>query len=298
MVVPQAAGTEVDWLAREYATHMSAAWRVPVVVENRTGAGGDIGVGQAARAAADGYTLLFTGGSIVLNAVIGKTSYDPVRSFTPVFFGGPSYFTVAVSDKLGVRTVQDLVKLAKDKPGSLNYGSPGNGSVQNLAMELFKREAGIDIVHVPYKTAAAAVADLAGGTIDAIIVSGAQVLSLEEQGRIKVLMTISPERDPRLPDVPTAAESDFRNLKVVGWSGVLAPAGTSPEVVKKINAAFNAAREKPSMREAVMKRFGSLDKVEVQGTTKELGDLIASDLKMWGALFPASHAKDRVSNQE
>jgi tripartite-type tricarboxylate transporter receptor subunit TctC len=291
VIVPQAAGTEVDWMAREYGVYLANMWKVPVVVENRTGAGGDIGTGQVARAAPDGYTLLFTGGSFAINAVLNKTSYDPVRSFTPVMHAGFSYFTLTTSQELGVRSAADFVKLAKERPGHLNYGSPGAGSVQNLAMELFKRKAGIDVVHVPYKGASTALNDLAGGTVDATIVSAVQVTGLEQEGKVRILMTISPTRDPRIPDVPTAAEAGFPDFKVEGWSGILAPAGTPKDIVQKINADLNTVRALPSMREAVIKRFGGPEKLKGEGTPQELGDVIESDLKMWRTLFPAAQTK-------
>jgi tripartite-type tricarboxylate transporter receptor subunit TctC len=288
VIVPTAVGTEVDWLAREYAEGLAKLWGVGVIVENKVGAGGDIGTGLVARAPADGHTLLFTGGSFAINPVLSKTSYDPVKSFTPILHAGGSHFVLAVSQKLGVDTVAGFVQLAKSKPGALNYGSPGTGSVQHLGMELFKREAGLDIKHIPFKGAATAINDLAGGFVDALLVSAPQVMDLEKGGRLKILMTISPKRDPRIPSVPTAAEAGFKDLRVDAWSGIMAPAGTPAAIVKKINADLLAVRTMPSFQEDVIKRFGTRDKLDGPGREEELAAAIRTDLARWKRIVDAA----------
>lgn len=285
VIVPAAAGTEVDWLAREYAVRLAVLWRVPVVVDNRVGASGDIGTGQAARSRADGHTLLFTGGSFAINPVLKKTSYDPRRSFVPVMHAGSSYFVLAVSQKLGVQTLADFIKLAKVKPGRLNYASPGNGTVHHLAMEMFLRQAGLDLRHVPFKGAATAINDLSGGFVDALIVSAPQVIDLEKAGRVKILMTISESRDQRIPAVPTAAEAGYPDYRVAAWSGVLAPANTAPEIVKKINADLHAIRSAREFQEVVVGRFNGRDKLDNPGTPEELARAIEADLASWRRLI-------------
>lgn len=281
VIVPAAAGTEVDWLAREYAHRLSVMWKVPVVVDNRVGASGDIGTGQAARAAADGHTLLFTGGSFAINPVLKKTSYDPRRSFVPIMHAGSSYFVLVVSQKLGVKSLPELIQLAKSKPGVLHYASPGNGTVHHLAMEMFMRQAGIQLRHVPFKGAATAINDLSGGFVDALIVSAPQVIDLEKAGRVKILMTISQSRDQRIPSVPTAAEAGYPDFRLAAWSGVLAPANTPPAIVKKINEDLHIVRSTRAFQETVVARFNGRDKLDNPGTPEELARTIEADLVAW-----------------
>lgn len=289
MIVPLAAGTEVDWSAREYAQRLSERWGVPVVVENRLGAGGDVGISMAAKAPGDGYTLMMVGGSFAINPAINKVSYDPVRSFKPVMLTGMSYFTLAVSSKVRARTLAEFIAEAKARPGELNYASPGNGSVQHLTMEIVKREMGINLTHIPYKGAATAINDLAGGIVDALVVSAPQIVGLEQMGKVRILTTLGPERDPRAPNAPSVVELGFPGAVVRGWSGLMVPASTPPDIVEKLGADMRAVRDLPAMQEAIFKRNGSRD--QAGGSPARMAEIIRSDLEQWKKIVTSANIK-------
>lgn len=290
MIVPLAPGTEVDWTARAYAAKLSDRWGVPVVVENKLGVGGDVGISLAAKAPGDGYTLMMVGGSYAINPAINKVSYDPIKSFKPVMMTGMSYFTLAVSSKVRARTLAEFIAEAKARPGELNYASPGNGSVQHLTMEVVKRELGINLTHIPYKGAGTAINDLAGGIVDALVVSAPQVVGLEQMGKVRILATLGPERDPRVPNVPSVIELGFPGAVVRGWSGLMVPASTPNEIVEKLNADMRAVRELPAMQEAILKRGGgSPDKGG--GTPARMADIITADLEQWKKVVTSVNIK-------
>ncbi len=289
IIVPFGPGTEIDWTARAYAQRLSELWKVPVVVENKVGVGGDIGTGLAAKAPGDGYTLLMTGGSFAINPFINKASYDPVRSFKPVMLTRVGYFALVVSSKVRANTFQEFIAAAKARPGEFNYGSPGNGSVQHLAMELFKRETGINLTHIPYKNLGTAITDLAGGVIDAMIVSLPQVMELEKAGRVRILARIAPTREEPIPNVPSVLELGFPGAVVTAWNALLVPASTPSEIVQKLSKDMNAVRALPEMQEAILKRVGVPD--TSGGSPERLADLINSDLKRWKTVVTEANIK-------
>ncbi len=230
-----------------------------------------------------------TGGSFAINPSINKVSYDPVQSFKPVMLTGVSYFAFVVSAKVRANTLQEFIAAAKARPGEFNYASIGNGSVQHLTMEVFKREAGINLTHIPYKTSGTAITDLAGGVVDAMIVSPPQVVELEKAGRLRILALLAPTREEPIPNVPSVVELGFPGAVVMGWSAMLVPASTPSEIVQKLSKDMNAVRELPEMQKAMRERRGSSDLGG--GSPERLANLIHSDLKRWKTVVTEGNIK-------
>ncbi len=278
-IVPTSAGTTGDQLARLLGPKLTQRWNVPVVVENKVGAGGSIGIEAGARANPDGYSFLFAATSFsTLPALRTKLPYDPVKSFVPVVMLGASPLVLIVANKVPAKTVREFVDYAKKQPaGSLNYASPGLGGVQHLTMELFMQEAGIKLLHVPYKSMAGALNDLAAGHVQAGVVVLQTALPLVQSGKMRALAVLSAERVAPLPNLPTMAEAGVPKVVSEAWFGVMAPAGTPANVLQKMNAELNQLLTLPDVKEA-------LDKVGVDtagGKPERLEALVASDLKMW-----------------
>lgn len=278
-IVPTSAGTTGDQLARLLGPKLTQRWNVPIVVENKVGAGGSIGIEAGARASPDGYSFLFAATSFsTLPALRSKLPYDPIKSFLPVVLLGASPLVLIVANNVPAKTVREFVDYAKKQPaGSLNYASPGLGGVQHLTMELFMQEAGIKLLHVPYKSMAGALNDLAAGHVQAGVVVLQTALPLVQSGKMRALAVLSPERVSPLPQLPTMAEAGVPKVVSEAWFGVMAPAGTPASVLQKMNAEINQLLSLPDVKEA-------LDKVGVDtagGKPERLEALVASDLKMW-----------------
>jgi tripartite-type tricarboxylate transporter receptor subunit TctC len=278
-IVPTSAGTTGDQLARLLGPKLTQRWNVPIVVENKVGAGGSIGIEAGARANPDGYSFLFAATSFsTLPALRTKLPYDPVKSFVPVVMLGASPLVLIVANKVPAKTVREFVDYAKKQPaGSLNYASPGLGGVQHLTMELFMQEAGIKLLHVPYKSMAGALNDLAAGHVQAGVVVLQTALPLVQSGKMRALAVLSAERVAPLPQLPTMAEAGVPKVVSEAWFGVMAPAGTPASVLQKMNTEINQLLTLPDVKEA-------LDKVGVDtagGKPERLEALVASDLKMW-----------------
>jgi tripartite-type tricarboxylate transporter receptor subunit TctC len=278
-IVPSSAGTTGDQLARLLGPRLTQRWNVPVVVENKVGAGGIIGIEAAARAQPDGYSFLFAATSFsTLPALRAKLPYDPLKNFAPIVLLGASPLVLIVANKVPAKTVREFVDYAKKQPaGSLNYASPGLGGVQHLTMELFMQEAGIKLLHVPYKSMAGALNDLAAGHVQAGVVVLQTALPLVQSGKMRALAVLSAERVAPLPNVPTMAEAGVPKVVSEAWFGVMAPAGTPTSVLQKMNTELNQLLTLPDVKEA-------LDKVGVDtagGKPERLEALVASDLRMW-----------------
>ncbi len=282
LVVPYTAGTTADVLARLLGERLAARWGVPIITENRAGAAGIIGTELVAKAAPNGYTLLFTAtahGSVpALHP--NDLPFDPLRSFVPVSLLALSAFGVAVSPKLPVATLNDFLDLVRGQPGKFSYSSPGLGGPQHLIMELFMRETGIRMLHVPYRGTSGALADLVAGHVDASIVSLQSAGPLAESGKLKMLAVMSDRRAAAYPDVPTLKELGLANLVVDAWYGVLAPAGTPDEIVARLNGELDLLLRLPDVRD-VLARHGL---TPVGGKPEQLADLMKLELARWSQL--------------
>jgi tripartite-type tricarboxylate transporter receptor subunit TctC len=242
---PPGGGT--DLVARLVAQPLGERWGHPVIVENRPGAAAIIATEAVVKARPDGYVLLMAYATeLAVNpATFRKLPYDPVRDLTPIARLGSAPLVMAVHPSLPVQTVAELVALAKSKPGALSYSSSGTGSVHQFAGELFKLRTGADIVHVPYKGSGPATADAVSGQVQVTFASVASVLRFVQSGRLRALAVTSVERSPQLAAVPTMKEAGVADVQLTSWYGLLAPAGTPPEVVKKIAADLAAVMASP-----------------------------------------------------
>jgi tripartite-type tricarboxylate transporter receptor subunit TctC len=279
IVVPFTPGTGIDVLARLVGEELRQRWNQPVVIENKPGASGNIGTQAASRAEPDGHTIMMTVNTFVMNASLFKSlPYDPVKSFEPIVEVATGALALAAHPSVPAKSVKELVAAAKAAPGTIDYASPGRGTPQHLAMELFKLTAGVDLKHVPYTGSAGAVKDLVGGHVKAMFIPVHTVLPLAQDGQVRVLAIGSDRRSPMAPAVPTLAEEGVAGFDVDLWYGLLAPAGTPKEIVQRYNAAVNEILGTPRVREALEKQ----GLVAVGGPPERLGDLVRKDLDRWG----------------
>lgn len=246
LIVPYAAGGTPDAVTRLVADGLSKALQQPVIVDNRGGAGGRLGVDVASKATADGYTLLLAdAGPIVIAPLLNDVPYDPQKDFTPVDVVVTSVFAVAVPTSLGVSTIAEFVALAKSKPGKFNYGT--GGDIHQLMVEAFKAEAGIDLVHVSYKGAPQAVLALISGDVSLVFAGPGSMLPFVKSGGLKILAITSSRRSKQYPDIPTLAELGYPGTTFQGDMGIFVPVGTPPGIVAKLNAALNKTIAQPEI---------------------------------------------------
>lgn len=278
IVVPFTPGTGIDILARLLGEEIRQRLGRAVVVENRPGASGNIGTERAARAEPDGHTLLMTVNTFVMNAGLFKSlPYDPQKSFAPIIEVATGSLALVVHPALAATTVRALVDDAKARPDQINYASPGRGTPQHLAMELFKLTAGIQLRHVPYSGSVGAVRDLVGGHVHAMFLPLHTALPFVADKQIRLLAVGSAERSALAPDVPTLGEQGVSGFDVDLWYGLLAPAGTSAEIIARYNQAFNAILLQASIRDALAKQG-----LQARGgAPAQLADLIAKDQPRW-----------------
>lgn len=285
IIVPLSLGTGADIIARIFAAKMAERLGVGVVVDNKPGAGSIVGTELAARAAADGHTLLMAPTSYALQPALDKTArYDIFKSFAPVALIATGALAFAVSDGTPARTIREFAALAKARPGGLSYASPGNGTPQHLAMELFKLDAGADILHVPYKDTASSTRDLAAGVVNAMIVPVYTIAPLVHAAKVRVLASLGEERSAVFANAPTLKEEGFPSVNVQVWVGAMVPAATPPEIVEKLNAEMNAVLALPDVK-------GLLEKqglVTVGGRPERLSDLVKSDYARWTRAIAAA----------
>jgi tripartite-type tricarboxylate transporter receptor subunit TctC/uncharacterized membrane protein YkvA (DUF1232 family) len=288
LVSPFPPGAVVDTLCRTLAPPLGEALGQPVVVENRAGAGGNIGMELVAKAAADGYTLgMGSIGTHGINpSVYARMPFDPERDFAPITFVASNINVVVVHPSLPVNDVRQLVDYARAHPGKLSYGSAGAGTSQHLAGELFKQITGVEMTHVPYKGAGPAVSDLVGGQIPLMFVDLSATLAHIRAGKLRALAVLTRERTPLL-DVPTAIEQGIAGLDVNAWFGLFAPAGTPSELVARLNAASVTALRQPATRE----RLESLGLTPAPGAPEELARLVRAELERWAKVAKAANLK-------
>jgi len=282
IIVPYSPGTGIDILARALGNELSQKWGQPVVIDNKTGASGNIGTGLAARAAPDGNTLLMIAKVFVVNPSVFKSvPYDPITSFAPVIKLATGSIVLAVHPSIPADTAKGFIEYAKARPGQINYGSPGFATPHHLAMELFKQATGTDLVHVPYKGTTNVMSDLVGNHVGAMFIPTHVALPHAVDKQIKLLGVASLERVPAAPDVPTLDEQGVTGFEVDLWFGLLAPAGTPADIVNRYNAALNEFLHSPKMVAELAKQGLNAS----GGTPDALGDLIAHDFAKWARII-------------
>jgi tripartite-type tricarboxylate transporter receptor subunit TctC len=256
IIVPQAAGSGVDLQARVLAQKMGELWGQQGVVENRPGANAIIGMETAAKASPDGYTLVYAPvSSVTTNAFIyKKLPYDALRDFAPITQTTANPLGAVVNPASGIKSIKDLVERAKANPGQINYGSFGIGNMTHLMGVLLSIAADIKMTHVPYRGQTPAITDVISGQIPLAFTTTAGVTDLVETGKLNLLATFGRERDEQFPNTPTPTEAGYPSVVVVGWSGLLAPAGTPPQIIAKLHAGMVKALAMPDVKEAILKQ--------------------------------------------
>jgi tripartite-type tricarboxylate transporter receptor subunit TctC len=251
LIVPLSAGSAVDTLARIPAQKLSELWGQQMVVDNRVGANGIIGTEAAAKAAPDGYTLVLTNDAALATspALYPKLPYDPVRDFAPITLAASIPVILVAHASQPFSSVRELIEYAKAHPGRLHYASAGNGSAQHVPMEMFKQTAGIDLVHVPYKGLAPALNDVVAGQVPVMFAGMSGALPHVKTGRIRALAIGSAKRSQAMPDLPTMQEAGVAGFDYSAWAGFLAPAGTPPAIIEKLNADLSRVLNLPDVRE-------------------------------------------------
>ena len=289
LIVPFTPGGSTDILARSIGQELTKAWGHSVIVDNVPGAGGSIGADKAAKAPADGYTLLMGHiGTLAVNpSLYPKLPYNPVKDFAPVAWVARVPNILVVNPAVPVKSVQDLVAYAKSKPGQMSYGSGGNGSAANLATEYFKMQTGTAIVHIPYRGTAPAVTDLIGGQIQLVFTGAPAVLGHIKSGQLHALAVSSPKRLEAMPDLPTVAESGYKNFEADQWYGVVAPAGTPKDIVQKLNVQINMALNSPELK----KRLSAEGAIAAPETPEAFGQLIANEIARWRPVISSGRVK-------
>jgi tripartite-type tricarboxylate transporter receptor subunit TctC len=287
LIIPFPPGGSNDVVGRMIALQLSDRLGKQVVVDNRGGAGGVIGTEAAANAAPDGYTLLIISIAHAVSPWLYKLNYDPLKSFVPVSILASGTNVLVVHPDLPVHSVGELIALAKQKPGELNYASAGIGSFQHLGGELFKLLAAVNIVHVPYKGGGPAMTDVVGGHTKIMFSSLVQTTGFVLNGQLRALGTGGAHRSPVLPDVPTIAEAGLTGYEANNWWGVVAPAGTPPAIVEKLHREISAVQNS----EQTKKQFATEGAEIVQMSSAEFGAFMASEMQKWERVVKESGIK-------
>ena len=288
IIVPFPAGGSADTLARLLGARLSEKFGQPVVVDNKPGVGGNIGTDLVAKAAPDGYTLLLAPSSIAIAPhLYKKLTYDPIKDFAPVTLIGNIPMAVVVNPSFPAKSIKELIALAKEKPGAIDYASAGNGTTNHLAVEQFKQITGIDLTHIPYRGNPLAVLDVIGGRVPVFFDFVLTALPHIRDGKVRVLATTGLKRSEVLPDVPTVDESGVPGFEAGTWFGIYAPAKTPQAIIDKLNTETLAAIADP----AIEKRLKGLGVDIIAKGPKELGDLTKSDLAKWGPIVQKAGVK-------
>lgn len=278
--VPFPPGGGTDVIAREVTQAVATSTKWVFVIENKPGAGGNLGVDAAAKSAKDGYTLVLGQSSnLSINPwLYARMPYDPAKDLAPIGLVARAPLVLVTSADSKLKTIADAVAAAKAQPGALNYASAGNGTVAHLATELFQKAAGVKLQHVPYKGVGQALTDVVSGNVDLYMSTTPSLLGHIRQGKLRPLAVTSDKRLPELPNVPTLAESGFKGAESATWFGFLAPAGTPPEIVARLNSEFTKALQQP----ALVKKLGDEGVAVTVSTPDQFSQLIRQDLTRWG----------------
>jgi tripartite-type tricarboxylate transporter receptor subunit TctC len=288
LIVPSSTGTPVDILSRVVANRMAQDLGQPIVVEDKTGAGGIVGAQEVLRQPADGYTLLVLYmGMTITPTIFRSAGFDLLRDFAPVGQTLFSYNVLVVNPQVPAKSVKELAALAKAQPAHFNYASGGIGSPAHLAGEMFAQAAGARLTHVPYPTFPRAISDLMAGQVQMMFAATAPVIDDIETGKLRALAVTSATRVPALKDVPTMAEAGFPDFVVRDWQGILAKAGTPPAVVMRLNAALRKALQSPEVRQA----FARLGADPATGSPSEFASLIGQDVQRLGKLVRSANIR-------
>lgn len=288
IIVPQAPGGANDIIGRALAQKLASTIGGPVIVENRQGAGGNVGTAYVARLPKDGYSLLLTAQSAqTINPFLyRKIPFDPVKDFDPIMVVGAAPYLLAVNPAFPAKNLRELVALAKAQPGKINYASAGNGTVNHMLGEMLKTAAGIDIVHVPYRGAAPAAADVVGGQLPMTFGSFPGLMPFVRSGQLRVIGVCTEKRTQLAPELPTLAET-IPGLYANAWYGLFAPAGTPKEIINKLHAEIAKALESSEMKE----RFAVLGVEPAPSTPDQLASLMQTDLVRWAKIVKDSGAQ-------
>ncbi len=283
LVVPTPPGGTTDFTARLIVEPLTRALGQPVLVDNKPGASGNIGNQFVARAKPDGYTLLvsYSGYQVGNPHLFKQAGWDPIKDFAPVAMMTRAPQVIALSSKVPVNTLAELIAYAKANPGKLNFASSGNGSIQHIAGELFKQLTGTFITHIPYRGSGPAVQDLLGGQVDMFITTPAGVVSQIQAGKLKGIAVTSKQRLSSLPNVPTAAESGLKGYELDSWFALYAPVGTPTDVVTLLNAEVNKIIASPDARRKAEESGTSVE----QMTPQQLGEFTKTELAYWGQVI-------------
>lgn len=289
LVVPLAPGGTTDIISRLLGDKMQESLGQPVVIENRGGAGGTIASNHVANSKADGYTILMgtIGTMAVAPAMYGSLPYDPKTAFDSISMVSTGQFVVAVNPKVKANTLPELIALARENPGKINYGSAGNGSTLHLGMEMLKQRADVNMVHVPYKGSGPMVSALVGGEVQVGMPDIPSALNFIKAGRLRPLAVTGTERASFAPDVPTVSEEGFKDFNVSVWLGLVAPRGTPPAVINKLNAAVHNALA----NEALSKKLIELDSHPKPTSPEEFTAFAQSERAKWKEIVEAADAR-------
>jgi len=288
IVVPYAAGGAVDVVARTVGQPLAEALKQPVIVDNRPGASANIGMELVAKAAPDGYTLLMASNGIATNgALFPQLAFDVRRDFAPIAKIGYAPLVIVVPAASPVKSLKELIALAKAEPGKLTYASAGNGSSGHLAGELLKSTARIDVLHVPYKGGAPAITDLLGERITFMPINPVEVIAHIRGGRLRALAVASDKRSALLPDVPTAAEAGLTGYEASVWWGLVAPAKTPPDIIRQLNAETNRALANP----ATASKLAEVGVVVTPDTSEQFAQFIKAQTELWSNVIKSAGIK-------
>jgi tripartite-type tricarboxylate transporter receptor subunit TctC len=287
-ILPFPPGGGTDILGRLLAERLATQLGQPVVVENRGGAGGNLGAEAAARSAPDGYTIVLVAPSLAISpSLYKKLAYDPIKDFAPVSLVATVPNVMVTNPSVPARTLADFIAIAKRKPGGMNFGSGGNGTSNHLAGELFNIVAGVRLVHVPYKGVNLAMNDVMSGEVHLVVIGIPAAAPHIKAGKLRALAVIDSKRAAALPDVPTVAEAGLPDFEVTTWYGVLAPAGTPRPVVARLNAEIVKAMKSPEMNA----RLAAMATEPVTSTPEGFSDLIRREIVKWGKVVRAAGLK-------
>jgi tripartite-type tricarboxylate transporter receptor subunit TctC len=289
LIVPFPPGGTTDISSRIIADRLVKNLGWTIVIDNKPGAGGNIGADAVAKAAPDGYTIgMAQTSNLAINPTLySKIPYNPLKDFVPVVLATSTPLVIAVSAKSPYQTLAQFIAAAKAKPNGVTYATPGSGTVGHLAAELLNRTAGVQMTHVPYKGASQAVTDLIGGQVDSYYATAPAVIEQIRGGKMRALVVTSSKRSPALPAVPTVAESGYAGFEATSWYGIVAPAGTPAPVVEKLNAEIRKALQSPEVSEGMVREGGGV----LGSSSAEFGAYLKAEYDKWSKVVKASGAK-------